>query len=442
MTDPTSDPRLTPDSSSDTPPAPEPTPAIPIMTEPTSDAPIMAEPTLDVPVPAEPAHPAQTFIRFDRVQRISHLVLLISFTVLAITGLPQKFALSPLSQGMINLMGGIEFTRQIHHISAVILLIASIVHIIDLGYRVFVLRYQLSMLPVVEDFKHLFDDLSYYFGRRKRKAFYGRYSYAEKVEYLAVVWGTVIMAITGFIMWNPIFTTRSLPGSIIPASKAAHGWEAVLAVLAIIIWHFYHVHLRHFNKSIFNGQLSREEMEHEHPAELAQIEAGETSKPVSPDVLRRRQRYYFPIAGVLTVILGVSLFRFVTYEDTALSYVPPAETVAVFVPITPTPRPTSTITPTFDPAAEVGADTWAGTYEALFRNRCSSCHGVTAVGGLSLATYEDALKGGNSGPGIIPGDAEASWIVKIQSAGGHPGQLTSDELSQVIEWINNGAPEQ
>jgi hypothetical protein len=61
---------------------------------------------------------------------------------------------------------------------------------------------------------------------------------------------------------------------------------------------------------------------------------------------------------------------------------------------------------------------------------------------LSLATYQDALKGGKSGPGIVPGDAEASWIVKMQSAGGHPGQLTSDELNQVIEWINNGAPEQ
>ncbi len=83
-------------------------------------------------------------------------------------------------------------------------------------------------------------------------------------------------------------------------------------MLAIIIWHFYHVHLRHFNKSIFNGKLSREEMEHEHPAELAQIEAGETTKPVPPDVLRRRQRYYFPIAGLLTVILGVSLVSFVT----------------------------------------------------------------------------------------------------------------------------------
>ena len=115
----------------------------------------------------------------------------------------------------------------------------------------------------------------YYFGLRKHKAYYGRYNYAEKAEYLAVVWGTVIMGITGFMMWNPIATTRYLPGEFIPAAKAAHGGEAVLAVLAIIIWHFYHVHIRHLNKSMFTGKITEKEMAHEHPAELAQIKAGE-----------------------------------------------------------------------------------------------------------------------------------------------------------------------
>jgi formate dehydrogenase gamma subunit len=412
------------------------------MSDSSTDTVSMAKPPSETTLTTEPVQKKQTFIRFDLIQRISHIVLLVSFTILAVTGLPQKFAESPLSQAMINGMGGIETTRLIHHVAAVILLVVSIAHILDLGYRIFVLRYQLSMLPVIEDFKHLFQDISYYLGQRKHRAYYGRYSYGEKVEYLAVVWGTVVMAITGFIMWNPIFATRLLPGSIIPASKAAHGWEAVLAVAAIIIWHFYHVHLRHFNKSIFNGKLSREEMEEEHPAELAQIEAGETTKPLPEPVLRHRQRLYYPVAGVLTVVLGISLFYFVTYEDTAITTVPPGEDVEVFVPITPTPRPTPTITPTLEPGAGVGADTWDGTYEALFRNRCGTCHGTTAVGGLSLATYEGALQGGNSGPGIVPGDAEASWIVKIQSAGGHPGMLTSEELNQVIEWINNGAPEQ
>ena len=89
-----------------------------------------------------------------------------------------------------------------------------------------------------------------------------------------MVWGTFIMIITGFMMWNPIATTNYLPGQFIPAAKVAHGGEAVLAALAIILWHFYHVHLRHFNKSMFIGKMTRHEMEEEHPAELALIEAG------------------------------------------------------------------------------------------------------------------------------------------------------------------------
>ncbi len=70
-----------------------------------------------------------------------------------------------------------------------------------------------------------------------------------------------------------------MPGEIIPAAKAAHGGEAILAVLAIIIWHFYHVHLRHFNKSMFTGKMSEKEMAHEHPAELAEIQAGIADEP-------------------------------------------------------------------------------------------------------------------------------------------------------------------
>jgi len=137
-------------------------------------------------------------------------------------------------------------------------MVVSIYHVVAVLYRVFVLRTPLTMLPLVEDFVHLYHDILYYLGLRKRKAYYGRYNYAEKVEYLAVVWGTLIMGITGFMMWNPISTARWLPGQAIPAAKAAHGAEAILAVLAILLWHFYHVHLRHFNKSMFSGKLSRD----------------------------------------------------------------------------------------------------------------------------------------------------------------------------------------
>jgi len=383
----------------------------------------------------------QNFIRFDIFQRMEHFILLISFTTLAITGLPQKYAFSSISLAILNLFGGIEKTRQIHHIAAAILLIVSIFHILSLLYRVFVLRSRLSMMPWIDDFKHLLQDIGYYLGVRKHKAYYGRFSYAEKVEYLAVVWGTVIMAITGFMMWNPISTARLLPGEYIPTAKVAHGYEAILAVLAIILWHFYNVHIKHLNKSIFTGKTTREDMEHEHPAELDQIESGDTAPIIPNQVLRKRQSIYFPVAFILTAVFGFSLFKFLTVEKTAITTVPPAERAQVFVPVTPTARPIPTQAPTPTLGAGIAVNTWLGTYDGLFRNRCSTCHGRTKVGGLTLATYQDALKGGDHGAAIVPGDPDASMMVQVQSQGGHPGQLSADELKSIIEWIKAGAPE-
>ncbi len=381
------------------------------------------------------------YIRFDRYQRIEHIVFLLSFSTLALTGLVQKFIVSPVSQAIIQLFGGIEPTRTIHHAAAVVLMIVSIYHVLAVLYRLMVLRVPWTMAPVIEDFKHLYEDVMYYFGMRKHKAYYGRYNYAEKVEYLAVVWGTIIMAITGFLMWNPIASTRFLPGEFIPAAKAAHGGEAILAVLAIVIWHFYHVHLRQFNKSMFTGKLTEKEMQHEHPAELALIKAGGDYQRPAPEILQRRKKIFYPIAALVTVVSGLGLVFFVTMETTALETVPPAQTAQVFVPVTPTPQPTLAATPTLPAAEGVAANTWDGNFSALFDNRCSTCHGFTKVGGLTLAAYQGALAGGNSGPGIVPGNPEASMIVKIQSAGGHPGQLTQEELQQVIDWIQAGAPE-
>jgi cytochrome b subunit of formate dehydrogenase/mono/diheme cytochrome c family protein len=393
---------------------------------------------------ASPKHPSPAeekfYIRFDKYQRAEHLIFLVAFSILGITGLVQKYSQSLISQSTIRALGGIEGTRQIHHVAAVVLMIVSIYHILAVLYKVFVLRTPWSMAPVIEDFKHLYTDVMYYLGFRKHRAYYGRYTYGEKVEYLAVVWGTIVMAMTGFLMWNPVVTTRLLPGEFVPAAKAAHGGEALLAVLAIIIWHFYHVHIKHFNKSMFTGKISEAEMAEEHPAELAEIKAGK-EREIPPDVLRKRRRIFFPIAAVLALVFGVGLVLFVTIETTAIETVPPGESAAAFLPQTPTPVPTiiATVTPTA--GADVALDSWDGTYSGLFRNRCSTCHGMTKVGGLSLATYQDALAGGKSGPAIVPGNAEKSQIVLVQREGGHPGQLTDAELQAVIAWIESGAPE-
>jgi cytochrome b subunit of formate dehydrogenase len=383
----------------------------------------------------------KSIIRFDLSQRIEHFILLVSFTILGITGLPQKYPTQPASDFVLRLFGGIETARAIHHVSAIVLMIVSVYHVIAVAYRIIVLRSPLTMLPLLDDFKHLFQDIGYYLGLRKHKGYYARFNYAEKVEYLAVVWGTLVMAITGFMMWNPIATANYLPGQWIPAAKAAHGGEAVLAVLSILVWHFYHVHLKKFNKSMFTGRLTREEMEHEHPAELAQIESGNTIVNPEPAILRKRQQIFAPFAAGFALVLSFGIFSFVTFEQTAIQTIDRGENVAIFVPLTPTPRPTATLLPTPKPGEGVGANTWLGQYEALFRNRCGTCHGITSVGGLSLATLEQALAGGKSGPAIVPGNPEDSVLVQVQQAGGHPGQLSSDELARVIEWINQGAPE-
>jgi thiosulfate reductase cytochrome b subunit/mono/diheme cytochrome c family protein len=415
----------------------------------------MTNPTL----PDQPKHPTpqsapqppekvQAVTRFVRLQRIEHIILLASFSLLVFTGLPQKFASAPLSQFIIELFGGIESIRVVHRLSAIILMILSIYHVVAVLYRLIVQRVPWSMLPVVEDLKHLWHDLLFYFDRRKHKAYYGRYNYAEKAEYLAVVWGTFIMIITGFMMWNPIATTNYLPGQFIPAAKAAHGGEAVLATLAIILWHFYHVHLRHFNKSMFIGRMTRHEMEEEHPAELALIDQGKDFQPPPPAVLRRRQRIFYPIAAVIVIVSGILLLGFITFEKTAIETVPPAITGEAFVPYTPTPTlvPTATPVPTMTPTPGAGqpaaaGDSWDTTISAIFNAKCAACHINASMGELSLKTYAGALQGGKTGPGIVPNDPDASMIVQVQQAGGHAGQLSDAELAQVIAWIEAGAPE-
>lgn len=380
--------------------------------------------------------------RFDVSQRVQHLVFMISFTLLGITGLAQKYASEPLGDATLRLFGGIEFSRGIHHISAIVMGVVSAYHVLDVFYRVWVFRTPLTMLPWIDDARHIFQDVMYYLGLRRQRAYYGRYNYAEKMEYLAVVWGTLLMGLTGFMMWNPIATARFLPGQAIPAAKAAHGGEAVLAVLAIILWHFYHVHLKKFNKSMFTGHLTREEMEHEHPAELAQIEAGELPPYPPAEEIHKRRRVFIPTAIVLSLAMGAGLVAFMTIEETAITTVPQGETVQSFAPLTPTPRPTLAPMPTPEAIVGISPNSWKGSIEGIFRNRCSTCHGVTSVGGLSVATYASALAGGNNGSGIVPGNPDASVIVQIQSLGNHPGQFSIDELNLLIDWIRAGAPEQ
>jgi formate dehydrogenase gamma subunit len=379
------------------------------------------------------------YLRFTVSERVEHWVFITSFIILGLTGLAQKYSSYPLSSLVVVSVRGIENLRLIHHVAAVVMMLAAIYHIGALGYRIYVNRARLTMLPVISDVINAYHALLYYIGRRKDPPQQGRYTFEEKIEYWAVVWGTVVMAVTGFMMWNPIATSKIFPGQFIPAAKVAHGLEAVLAILAILIWHMYQVFIRHFNKSMFIGKISEEDMLHDHPIELADIKAGTAKPPVTPEGATKRKRLYLPVYTVIAAVLLVGVYFFVAYEETAIATVPPAEEVEVFVPFTPTPLPTPPPSATSPP---VTALTWDGGIGGLIESKCVACHNSSSkLGGLDLSNYQAALLGGNSGPGVISGDPDNSMIIIVQSTGGHPGQFTDEELAQTSEWIKNGAPE-
>ena len=99
------------------------------------------------------------------------------------------------------------------------------------------------------------------------------------MEYWAVLWGTIIMGATGLMIWFKLDVTRFLPRWIVDVALTIHYYEAVLACLAIVVWHFYHVifdpDIYPLNTACWNGRVSEEWQAHEHPLE-------KDGPPVSP----------------------------------------------------------------------------------------------------------------------------------------------------------------
>jgi cytochrome b subunit of formate dehydrogenase len=275
----------------------------------------------------------QQIPRFRVGAQIEHIILLLSFTILALTGLPQKFPDTNVGEWMINFFGGIETVRIIHRGSAFVLIVASIYHLITGAYRFYVKRERMRILPDMKDVTDVRDFVLYNIGVRKEHPKMRKFNFGEKFEYWAVVWGTAVMAITGFMLLNPIATTSILPGEFIPAALAAHGWEAILATTAIILWHLYNVLVKQFNPSMWTGKLPRKQMEEEHALELERIDAGGDPWPHvdAPKLKSRRRKFVVAsvIVGGLLLVLAIWMF---TFEETAITTVPRV-TQEVFVPL-------------------------------------------------------------------------------------------------------------
>ncbi|HEX9115938.1 MAG TPA: hypothetical protein VGA61_07715, partial [Anaerolineae bacterium] len=307
------------------------------------------------------------YVRFTMAQRLEHIVLLVSFTMLAVTGLPQKFAGNGIAEWVIALFGGIEAIRTIHHVSAYVFLLMSVYDVVVTLYKVFVLHVELTMLPGLRDLLDAVGAVRYNLGLAKERPLLPRYSFEEKAEYWAMVWGTLIMALTGFMLLNPIMFTKIMPGEIIPAAKAAHGAEAILAVLAIIVWHFYNVHMKSWNTSMWTGKLSEHHMAEEHGEELVQIKAGKLRPQPAPEVIRQRTRAFVPIAALVAVGLSAGVYWMATAEKTAITTVP-TPAVKAYVPLA-TPAPNL---PVGLSNAQIGVPIPHGV---AGREQCDTCHG-------------------------------------------------------------------
>jgi cytochrome b subunit of formate dehydrogenase len=268
--------------------------------------------------------PPPSYSRFTRSDRVQHVVMLVSFLVLAVTGLPQKYIYlnNHYLDDLIDVMGGLEAVRVVHRWAATALMLVTVYHLLSVAQYVLVRRVALSMLPRYQDALDAWRSVRYNLGWAGARPRMDRFTWEEKLEYWSLIWGTIVMIATGFMLWNPIATARLLPGQWIPAAQVVHGGEALLAILAVLVWHFYAVHLRQFNRSMFTGRMSEEEMEHEHPLELERIKAGKAERTLDPPALARRQKLFLPVAGVVAALLLAGIYWFVTFEQTAITTLP------------------------------------------------------------------------------------------------------------------------
>ncbi len=326
-------------------------------------------------------------------------------------------------------------------------MIAIVYHLGAIGYRRFVLHVPRSMGPGWADLRAAGQALAHNLGRRDSGPRQGRLHVRGEDRILVSRLGNGPHGGDRLPAVEPDRQRQDPARFVHPRGRAAHGGEAVLAILAILVWHFYMVHIRRFNKSMFTGYLSLDAMEDEHPLELAA--AGQEDSP-SPDELRRRRSRYLPLfsSGALVLLFGIWLF--VSFEETAILTIEPLEHPVVFSPMTTTtivPLTTTTTEPTTTtdpltttvPTSGTVNVNWDG-FGPLFQAKCTMCHGEdTQIGGLNLATFEGAVAGGEAGPGIVSGDPDASMIVTIQDAGGHPGQLDASELADLRAWVEAGA---
>jgi formate dehydrogenase subunit gamma len=224
---------------------------------------------------------ARSFERLTLFQRTQHLTMVISFTLLALTGLPLRFPETAGFARLYAIFGGLAGARQVHRAAAVLMIADGAVHLAYLAALLtrsrFNVRDAWPMLPSWKDARDWWETSLYYFGARHELPKYDRFNFREKFDYFAVFWGLPVMMLSGLVLWFPVFFGNMLPDLAIPIAYIAHSDEAVLAISAIVVWHFYNVH---YSPDKFpmswvwlTGRISEHDIQHEHPLEYERLTA-------------------------------------------------------------------------------------------------------------------------------------------------------------------------
>ena len=227
------------------------------------------------------------FTRFVPFERFLHFLVVTSFLLLVVTGMPLKFYYTGWAKVLFSIIGGPETARMLHRFGAIITFLYFSLHLGSLVGRSWKGRGNLrnpatgkfeinrlfsvlfgpdSMVPTMQDLRDLIDHNKWFFGKGPKPQF-DRWTYWEKFDYFAVFWGVAIIGASGLIMWFPEFFTRFLPGWVINIALILHSDEALLAAGFIFTIHFFNTHFRiekfPMDTVIFSGRVSKAEMLHE-----------------------------------------------------------------------------------------------------------------------------------------------------------------------------------
>lgn len=234
-------------------------------------------PTTHSTVRETPVRIERSFQRFTISQRWEHTLLFLSFTVLLLTGLPQRYRSAEWSQQILSTPERLDLIQQIHHVAAIILILEVIYHLAKAIIQLTQRALPGDMLISWQDFKDAGQMVRYLLFLSKEKPSFGKYNFEQKVTYWFLFFGVGIMVLTGLVIWFPEFITRFLPGGMVPAAKLAHSTEAIVSGIFILVWHFYHVHFERLNLSIFTGRINESDLKTHHALEHKRL-TGKKSK--------------------------------------------------------------------------------------------------------------------------------------------------------------------